>query len=74
MKVLCSVRTLFLLTIWAGGIGMILGAILIQSVTQSLHRASAATYIGDAPRAEAISFYASVGTTFTETKQERRSQ
>jgi hypothetical protein len=55
MKVLCSVRTLFLLAIWAGGIGMILGVILIQAVTPSLHRASTAAYVGDAPWAEAIS-------------------
>ncbi|RSM68956.1 hypothetical protein DL991_41010 [Amycolatopsis sp. WAC 01375] len=74
MKVLCSVRTLFLLTIWAGGIGMILGVILIQSVTPSLHRADPATSVGDAPRAEAIGPYASAGITFTETTQERRSQ
>ncbi|OXM59647.1 hypothetical protein [Amycolatopsis vastitatis] len=71
MKVLCSVRTLFLLAIWAGGIGMILGVILIQSVTPSLHRAGTTAYIGDAPRAEAISPSASAGITFTETNQER---
>ncbi|WIX85832.1 hypothetical protein [Amycolatopsis sp. DG1A-15b] len=74
MKVLCSVRTLFLLTIWAGGIGMILGVILIQSVTPSLHRASTAAYVDDAPRAEEISAYASVGITFTETNEEQRTQ
>jgi hypothetical protein len=75
MKVLCSVRTLFLLAIWAGGIGMILGVILIQSVTPPLHRAgAAAAYVGDTPRLEAISPYASAGITFSETDQERRSQ
>ncbi|MDT8913596.1 hypothetical protein [Amycolatopsis sp. PS_44_ISF1] len=57
MKVLCSVRTLFLLAIWAGVIGMILGLTLIQSVPPSRHRVGSAAYSGDTPRVEAISLY-----------------
>jgi hypothetical protein len=73
MKVLCSVRALFLLTIWAGGIGMILGAILIQLAAPPASRAgvgdavgvtqpvAAADSGGDAPRIEAVSLNASAG-------------
>jgi hypothetical protein len=36
MKILCSMRTLFLIAAWAGGIGVVLGVVLTQLATAAL--------------------------------------